>query len=111
VAIQRTRAIQPSLAERNLSSLLWCIGTSSKVTGTVWRLTLALSGGAAVVSAKPAGNKIGGHYDRPDSGPVRFNALLAVFARSPGEWADGSRPAGTALATAKAMDRSGRPGH
>jgi hypothetical protein len=40
-------------------------------------LTLALSGGAAVASAKPAGNMIGLHYGEPASGPVRFNALLA----------------------------------
>jgi hypothetical protein len=39
-------------------------------------LTLALSGEAAVVSTKPAGNTIGGHHGEPDSGLVRFNALL-----------------------------------
>jgi len=41
-------------------------------------LTLALSGGAAVVSAKPEGNTIGGHHGEPDSGPVRFNAGLGA---------------------------------
>jgi hypothetical protein len=39
-------------------------------------LTLALSGEAAVVSAKPAGSTIGKHQGEPDSGLVRFNAWL-----------------------------------
>ena len=39
-------------------------------------LTLALSGEAAVASAKPAGDMIDGHHGEPDSGLVRFNALL-----------------------------------
>jgi hypothetical protein len=43
----------------------------------VRRLTLALSGEAAVASSKPAGITIGGHHGEPGSGPVRFNALLA----------------------------------
>jgi hypothetical protein len=42
---------------------------------TRW-LTLALSGEAAVASPKPAGNTIGHHHGEPDSGLVRFNALL-----------------------------------
>ena len=41
-------------------------------------LTLALSGGAAVASAKPTDNTIGGHYVEPASGPVRFNAGLGI---------------------------------
>jgi len=41
------------------------------------RLTLALSGEAAVASAKPAGNTIAEHHGEPGSGLVRFNALLA----------------------------------
>ena len=41
-------------------------------------LTLALSGEAAVASAKPAGNRIGGHHSEPASGLVRFNAGLGL---------------------------------
>ena len=40
------------------------------------RLTLALSGGAAVVSTKTAVNTIDEHQGEPASGLVRFNAWL-----------------------------------
>jgi len=39
-------------------------------------LTLALSGEAAVASAKSVGNTIGEHQGEPGSGLVRFNASL-----------------------------------
>jgi hypothetical protein len=45
---------------------------------TFSRLTLALSGEAAVASTKPAGNTIAEHHGEPGSGLVRFNALLGV---------------------------------
>jgi hypothetical protein len=42
-------------------------------------LTLALSGGAAGASPKPAGDTIDRHHGEPDSGLVRFNALLGPY--------------------------------
>jgi len=42
---------------------------------TRW-LTLALSGEAAVASARPAGNLIRDYHGEPNSGLDRFNALL-----------------------------------
>jgi hypothetical protein len=57
-------------------------------------LTLALSGEAAVTPAKPAGNLIVDHHGEPNSGLVRFNALLAAFEHLGGVWGLSARPAG-----------------
>jgi len=65
-------------------------------------LTLALSGEAAEVPAKPAGDMIGGHHGESDSGLVRFNALLAD-ARA--WWLERERPG---LDTRAALPRAGR---
>jgi hypothetical protein len=65
-------------------------------------LTLALSGEAAVASAKPAGNTIDEHHAEQGSGLVRFNALLGTLSgrRNEGETepqTNGSFDSGEAL--------------